>query len=130
MWTLLSCQKNKVDLSLNQLRVSIHMKRFSRKWFSQIMIHKKIKHELDSLKEDVRRETKVNYRISYGDEIIFLIEHYKKTQRVEYPLMQSLLVGNVIAKKNLHVSMPLNRNVTRLSYKLDGKLLASTSLKS
>ena len=106
------------------------MKRFSRKWFSQIMIHKKIKQELDSLKETVRRETKVNYRISYGDEINFLIEHYKKTQRVEYPLMQSLLVGNVIAKKNLHVSMPLNRNVTRLSSKLDGKLLTSTSLKS
>ena len=106
------------------------MKRFSRKWFSQIMIHKKIKQELDSLKETVARETKVNHRISYGDEINFLIKHYKKTQRLEFPLLPSLLVGNVIAKKNLHVSMPLERNVTRLSYKLDGKLLGSTSLKS
>ena len=94
------------------------------------MIHKKIKQELDSLKEAVRRETKVNYRISYGDEIIFLIEHYKRTQRIEYPLLQSLLVGNVNAKKNLHVSVPLNRNVTKVSSKLDGKLLTSTSLKS
>ena len=106
------------------------MKRFSKKWFSQIMIHKKIKQELDFLKETVRKETKVNHRISYGDEIIFLIEHYKKTQRIEYPLLQSLLVGNVIAKKNLHVSMPLKRNFTRVSSKLDGKLLTSTSLKS
>ncbi len=106
------------------------MKRFSRKWFSQIMIHKKIKQELDSLKETVRRETRVNYRISYGDEIIFLIEHYKKTQRIEYPLLQSLLVGNAIAKKNLYVSMPLKGNSIRVSSKLDGKLLGSTSLKS
>ena len=94
------------------------------------MIHKKIKQELDSLKETVRRETGVNYRISYGDEIIFLIEHYKKTQRLEFPLIPKLLVGNVIAKKNLHVSVPLNTNFTRVSSKLDGKLLTSTSLKS
>ena len=102
------------------------MKRFSKKWFSQIMIHKKIKQELDFLKETVRKETKVNHRISYGDEIIFLIKHYKKTQRQENSLMQSLLVGEVIEEKKLCVSTPIKDNRTRVSSNLDGKFRVST----
>jgi len=108
--------------------VSIHMKRLSKKWFSQIMIHKKIKQELDSLKELVHINTKVNHRISYADVIIFLIKEYKKSLRVEYPLSQGLLVENKIKEKNVSVSIHLERKSLRVSSKLDGKQRASYTL--
>ena len=104
------------------------MKRLSKKWFSQIMIHKKIKQELDSLKEIVRIETNTNHRISYADVIIFLIKHYKNSLRVEYPLSQGVLVGNEIEKKDLSVSIPLERKSFRVISKLDGKQRASYTL--
>ena len=106
------------------------MKRFSRKWFSQIMIHKKIKQELDSLKEIVRIETKANHRISYADVIIFLIKHYKNSLRVEYPISQSVLVGNKIEKKDLSVSIHLAKKLTSVSSKLDGKSRFSYTLEN
>jgi len=78
------------------------MKRLSKKWFSQIMIHKKIKQELDSLKKLVCVETNAKHRISYADVIIFLIKEYKKSLRVECPISQSILVGNKLQKKYLN----------------------------
>jgi len=104
------------------------MKRSSKKWFSQIMIHKKIKQELDSLKEIVRINTNANHRTSYGDVISFLIKHYKNSLRVEYPLSQGVLVGNEIQKKDLSVSIPLKRKSLRVSSKLDGKQRVSYTL--
>ena len=106
------------------------MKRLSKKWFSQIMIHKKIKQELDSLKEIVRIETNANHPISYADVIIFLIKNYKNSLQVEYPLSQGVLVGNAIKKKGLSVSIPLERKSTSVSSKLDGKSRVSYTLKS
>ncbi len=106
------------------------MKRLSKKWFSQIMIHKKIKQELDSLKEIVRIKTNVNHRISYADVIIFLIKHYKISLRVEYPLSQGVLVGNEIEKKDLSVSIPLEKKLTRVSSRLDGKSRISYTLEN
>ncbi len=87
------------------------MKRFSRKWFSQIMINKLLKRELDQLKKIITKETNVNYNLSYGDVIKHLLEHYKQTKKLEYTL-----------EPKFNVSMPL-RSVTRLnvSTKLDGK---------
>jgi len=104
------------------------MKRLSKKWFSQIMIHKKIKQELDSLKEIVRINTNANHRISYGDVITFLIKQYKNSLRVEYPLSQGVLVGNEIEKKDLSVSIPIERKSFRVSSKLDGKQRVSYTL--
>lgn len=69
------------------------MKRLSKKWFSQIMLHKELKQELDELKETVRIITNVNHRTSYADVIVFLIREYKKTLRVVYPLSHKTLVG-------------------------------------
>lgn len=106
------------------------MKRLSKKWFSQIMIHKKIKQELDSLKEIVRIQTNVNHRISYADVIIFLIKHYKNSLQVEYQLNQNLLVGNVIEKKGLSVSIPMKNKSISVSSKIDGKSRVSYSLES
>ncbi len=72
------------------------MKRFSKKFFKQIMLPIPLKQELDKLKEIVRIDMNVNHPISYADVIIFLIKKYKETLRVEYPLSQNLLVGNEI----------------------------------
>jgi len=108
--------------------ISIHMKRFSKKWFSQIMIHKKIKQELDSLKEIVRIDTNPKRRINYADVISFLIKHYKNSLSVEYPLSQGVLVGNKLEKKDLSVSIHLERKSFRVSSKLDGKSRVSYTL--
>ena len=56
------------------------MKRFSRKWFSQIMIHKLLKSKLDKLKKVISLESNFDYKLSYGDVILFLINHYEKTR--------------------------------------------------
>ena len=106
------------------------MKRKSKKWFSQIMIHKTIKHELDDLKETVRIHTRVNHRISYADVIIFLIKHYNKSLRVEYPIEEKLLVVNKLEKNNLSVCTPITPRPYSESVKLDGKTRVSNLLES
>ena len=95
------------------------MKRLSKKWFSQIMIHKELKQELDELKETVRIITNVNHRISYADVIIFLIREYKKTLRVVYPLSHKTLVVAKL-KSSPKVAMPLRKSTTVVT-KLDGR---------
>lgn len=106
------------------------MKRLSKKWFKQIMIHITIKQELDSLKEIIRNEYNITHRISYADVILFLIRQYKNSLRKEYPLSPSLLVVNKLEKKNLRVSIPITPKPFRPSYKLDGKIRVSNSIKS
>ena len=95
------------------------MKRFSKKWFSQIMINKIIKNELDSLKQTVVIEEKMNFKPSYNDVLSFLIKHYKK-QYVEYPVEQKL-----------KIVIPLNKvRPLSLSSNLDGKTRVVFSLGS
>ena len=74
------------------------MKRFSRKWFTQIMIHRLLKKELDSLKRIIKEETNVNYNLSYGDVITFLVNHYKKSNRIEYPIEEQTRVAIALQK--------------------------------
>ena len=104
------------------------MKRFSRKWFAQIMIRKSLKQKLDSFKEIVRFETNANHPISYGDVVSFLIEKYEKPLRVVYPLSQKTLVGTKIKRENLKVVTPLRRYSTKIVSKLDGKTRVVFSL--
>jgi len=94
------------------------------------MIHITIKQELDSLKEIIRNEYNITHRISYADVILFLIRQYKNSLRKEYPLSPSLLVVNKLEKKNLRVSIPITPKPFRPSYKLDGKIRVSNSIKS
>ena len=96
------------------------MKRFSRTWFTQIMIHKLLKQELDQLKKIISKETNINCNLSYGDVIKHLLQHYKQSKKLEYTL-----------EPKLNVSIPL-RPVTSLnvSTKLDGKQRISYSLKN
>ena len=106
------------------------MKRLSKKWFKQIMIHIKIKQELDSLKEIIRAKTGVKHKLSYGDVIIALIKHYKNSLRTEYTLNQGLLVDNKLEKNNLSLSIPIKPKPFSATYKLDGKITASSSVES
>ncbi len=96
------------------------MKRFSRTWFTQIMIHKLLKRELDQLKKIIAIDINVNYNLSYGDVIKHLIRHYKQSKKLEYTL-----------EPKLNVSIPLrpvtNFNVTT---KLDGKQRVSYTIKN
>ena len=94
------------------------MKRFSRKRFSQIMINKLLKLELDQLKKIISKDTNINYNLSYGDVIKFLLQHYMQSKKIEYTL-----------EPKLNVSNPL-RSVTSLnvSTKLDGKQRVSYTL--
>ena len=100
--------------------VSIHMKRLSKDWFSQIMIHKQLMQELAGLKETVRILNGVNHRISYADVIIFLIREYKKSIKVVYPLSHKTLVGAKLKRRNPKVAMPLKKSTTIVT-KLDGR---------
>lgn len=96
------------------------MKRSSKKWFSQIMIHKKIKQQLDELKNIIALETNSTHKLSYGDVISHLIKEYKKSKSLEYTIEEKLLV-----------SVPLKQvRPLSVSSKLDGKTRVSFSLKS
>ena len=106
------------------------MKRFSKNFFKQIMLPLLLKQTLDSLKETVRIDMKVNHPISYADVIRFLIKKYKDSLRIEYPLSQSLLVGNKIKKENLNVSIPITPKPFSASSKLDEKTRVSYSVES
>ena len=106
------------------------MKRLSKKWFKQIMIHITIKQELEELKKIVRIHTRATHPISYADVIIFLIKHYKDSLRIEYPLNQKLLVVNKLKQNNLSVCTPITPRPYSESVKLDGKTRASYSVES
>lgn len=94
------------------------MKRFSRKWFSQIMIHKLLKKELDQLKKSIKYENNSKYDPSYGDVITFLLNHFKKTKQNEYPVEQKLSVTIPLQKKSINVSTKLDGK-QRVSYSLE-----------
>ena len=93
------------------------MKRFSRKWFSQIMINKLLKRELDQLKKIIPKETNTNYNLSYGDVIKFLLQNYMQSKKIEYTL-----------EPKLNVSNPLRSVSNFVSIKLDGKQRVSYTL--
>jgi len=96
------------------------MKRLSKVWFSQIMIHKLIKQELDELKEHVRIYTHANHRISYADVIIFLIREYRRSLKVVFPLSPKTLVGAKLKRTSPKIAMPLKKSTTVVT-KLDGR---------
>jgi len=96
----------------------------NKQWFKHISIHITIKQELDELKKIVRVHTHVTHPISYADVIIFLIKHYKKSLRVEYPLNQKLLVGRKLEQNNLSVVTSIVPKPYSARVKLDGKTRA------
>ena len=106
------------------------MKRFSRRWFSQIMIPNLIKQELDEMKKVFAIKYNIKYKLSYADVIRILISEYKKLRSVEYPISRKLLVGTKIKRENLKVVVPLKRNPIKLASKLNGKIKVSFLLES
>jgi len=79
------------------------------------MIHKLLKRELDQLKKIIVKETNVNYNLSYGDVITFLVNHYKKTKQKEYPVVQKLCVATPLQRKSFNVGTKLDGK-QRVSY--------------
>jgi len=106
------------------------MRRFSKKWFSQIMIHKLLKRELDELKSIVTIEISANWKLSYGDVILYLIKDFKKSRLTEYPIEQKLLSGTSFSSTKLKVSVPLKKISVSTATKLDGKQRVSYSLEN
>ena len=98
--------------------VSIHMKRFSRKRFSQVMINKKIKQQLDELKIIISLGTKQTYDISYGDVILHLINEYKKSKQIESNVEEKLLVSVPLKQISLSFGNDINKKIN-VSYSLE-----------
>ena len=93
------------------------MKRFSRKWFAQIMIHRLLKRELDQLKFIIAKEMNATWKLSYNDEIKFLIKNFKESRRIEVSLEPKLLLGNSLKNSRLKISLKLDVK-KRISYSL------------
>jgi len=107
------------------------MKRFSRKWFSQIMIHRLLKRKLDQLKVTIAKETNATWKLSYNDVITYLIKNYKESRRIEVLLEPKLLTGVTLDKSSLNLSVPLKKVTTlNTTTKLDGKQRVSYSLEN
>ena len=106
------------------------MKRFSRKWFSQIMIHKLLKKELDELKSIVSKEIPSTHPISYADVIIILIKEFKEKRKIEYLIEPKLMIKNSFSGTKLNASIPLRKTSLASGSKLDGKQRISFSIES
>lgn len=78
------------------------------------MLPKLIKQQLSELKSIVAIETNAIHKISYGDVILFLLNKYKESQRIEFPIEEKLLV-----------SVPLKQVPLSFGGKLDGKTRVS-----
>jgi len=95
------------------------MGKFNKRWFSQIMINKFLKNELDKLKKLITKDTLVTSELSYGDVISLLVEHYKKN------------IAEYTVEQKLQVSIPLKQvRPLSVSSKLDGKTRVSYSVES
>ena len=94
------------------------MKRFSRKWFAQIMINKLLKRKLDQLKVTIAKEINATWKLSYNDVITHLIKNYKESRRIEVPLEPKLLLSNLLKNSRLKISTKLDGK-QRVSYSLE-----------
>jgi len=83
------------------------MKRFSKKWFAQIMINKLVKQELNQLKNIIRIDTHAEGPISYNDEIKYLIKKFKESKRIEVPLEPKLFLGSSFKDPGLKIAYSL-----------------------
>ena len=95
------------------------MKRLSKKWFTQIMIHRLLKRELDQLKVIITKEMNATWKLSYNDEIKFLIKKFNESRRIEVSLEPKLLLASSLKNSGL-----------KISSKLDGKQRFSYSIES
>jgi len=102
------------------------MKRFSRRTFSQIMLSKKLKLNLDKLKSHIAKEISTTWNLSYNDVISYLIDEYSKSRKAEYQLEEKLIVASSI-KPKLTVAIPLKKIYQT---NLEQKKLVSFNLES
>ena len=79
------------------------------------MLHKLLKKELDSLKKSIGEEININYNLSYGDVITFLVNFYKKSKQKEYPIEEKLRVATTLLNNSINVGTKLDGK-QRVSY--------------
>jgi len=89
------------------------------------MIHKLLKSELDQLKDLVAPEIYANWKLSYADVIKHLINEYKKSRCIVYPLEPTLLFGSSLKKSGVKVSIPLTNSALNVRTKLQSKKVIS-----
>ena len=94
------------------------MKRFSKRWFAQIMVNKLLKKELDQLKIIIGNEMLATWKLSYNDVIKQLIKNYKESRRIEVPIESKLLLSNSLKNSGLKISSKLDGK-QRVSYSLE-----------
>ena len=94
------------------------MKRFSKKWFAQIMVSKLLKRDLDQLKIIIGNEMQATWKLSYNDVIKQLVKNYKESRRIEVPLEPKLLLGSSLKYSGLKISTKLDGK-QRFSYSLE-----------
>jgi len=82
------------------------------------MIHKLLKFKLDKLKKVISIETSIDYKLSYGDVVLFLINHYEKTKHEESLIEQKLLFSTPLQKKSINIATKLDGK-QRVSYSLE-----------
>lgn len=89
------------------------MKRFSRRWFAQIMINKLLKKELELLKPIMKKEYNYDYNLSYGDVITILLDNYKK-KKLEFNLEPKFTIAMPFSgQKGISVAYKLNQTTTK-----------------
>jgi len=71
------------------------------------MINKVLKKELNELKSIIAIETKADNKLSYGEVITFLVNHYKKSRRIEVPLEPKLFSGSSFKDPGLKIAYSL-----------------------
>ena len=94
------------------------MGKFNKTWFKQIMISTSLKQDLNCLKFIIAKEMNVNWKLSYNDEIKFLIKKFNESRRIEVQLEPALLMGNLLNNPGLKISKKLDGK-TRVAYSLE-----------
>lgn len=82
------------------------------------MIHKLLKFKLDKLKKLISLESNLDCKLSYGDVILFLINHYEKIKYEESLIEPKLIFSTPLQKKSVNITTKLDGK-QRVSYCLE-----------
>ena len=78
------------------------------------MISNVLKNELDQLKNIISVEKSLTWDISYGDVIIYMIQEFKKSKTIMYPIEPKLLLGNSFTEPSLKISTPMIKTLKKI----------------
>jgi len=87
------------------IHIDMTMKTYDKEKFSQIMINKPLKDELDSFSDEIKRKKRTWY-VSYNEIISFLVKAYRKSMLV-YSLDEKLLIASKLKDVKVVKTHPL-----------------------